>query len=293
MFERLFSERVGVLVQGITGRQGRQHSALMRVYGTNIVGGISSSSKEASVDGVPVYADCRQAVAATGAVASVIMVPAYTVLAAITEAIEAGIKLVVSVTEGMPVHDALVAARMARRHGVYWIGPSTPGLAIPGRIKLGFLPDVALAPGPVGLMTKSGTLSYEIGYRLVQKGVGQTLWAGVGGDSVKGVRFADLVPFYRDHEATRCLVVIGEIGGTEEEELAEALRAHAFTKPVCVLLAGASAPEGVTMGHAGAIIQGARGSVASKTAALEAAGAKVFSTMQHLVDSVVKTARRA
>ncbi|MFH1602931.1 MAG: succinate--CoA ligase subunit alpha, partial [Pseudomonadota bacterium] len=190
MLERLFSERIGVLVQGITGRAGRQHSALMRAYGTNIVGGVSGSSTESSVDGVPVFTDCRQAVAATGAEASVIMVPAFTVLAAIAEAIEAGIRLVVSVTEGMPVHDALVAARMAHRHGVIWIGPSTPGLAVPGRIKLGFLPDVALAPGPVGLMTKSGTLSYEIGYRLVQRGVGQTLWAGVGGDSVKGIRFA-------------------------------------------------------------------------------------------------------
>jgi succinyl-CoA synthetase alpha subunit len=293
MLERLLTERVAVLVQGITGRAGRQHAALMRAYGTNIVGGVSGASDRAEVNGLPVFPDCRAAVAATGAEASVIMVPPYAVLAAIIEAIEAGIRLIVSVTEGMPVHDALVAARMARRRGVIWFGPSTPGLAIPGRAKLGFLPDVALLPGPVGLMTKSGTLSYEIGYRLVQKGVGQTLWAGVGGDSVKGTRFADLVPFYRNHEPTRCLVVIGEIGGTEEEELAQALGSQRFDKPVCVLLAGASAPVGVTMGHAGAIIQGERGSVASKTAALEAAGAKVFSSVGHLVTHVVRTAGRS
>jgi succinyl-CoA synthetase alpha subunit len=159
-------------------------------------------------------------------------------------------------------------------------------MAIPGKAKLGFLPSVSLAPGSLGLMSKSGTLSYEVGYRLVERGLGQSLWVGVGGDIVKGTRFADLVPVFEADDATSAMVVIGEIGGSEEEELAEALIRHEARKPVYALIAGQAAREGVTMGHAGALVSGNTGTVATKTAALTRAGAQVFTRIQDLVDAV-------
>jgi succinyl-CoA synthetase alpha subunit len=278
------------LVQGITGRMGRSHTRLMRAYGTNIVAGTSSSPEPPrDVDGVPVFGDCRQAVAATGARVSVAMVPPLSVLGAIEEGIEAGIRLIVTIAEGVPVHDALRARRLARAAGATWIGASTPGLCIPEQAKLGFLPDVALRPGPLGVMSKSGTLSYEICYRLVQHGIGQSVWIGVGGDQVKGTRFADLLPFFASHPDTEALLVVGEIGGTEEEELGRALQASGYPKPVFALIAGSTAREGVTMGHAGALVHGASGSVASKRAALEQAGARVFASMADTVEAIVQT----
>ncbi len=278
-----------IIVQGITGRQGRFHAGLMRGYGSNIVGGTSPSGKTAEVDGMPVFLNCADAVAATGATATLTMVRGDGVLAAVTEALDAGIRLICSPTEGVSVHDALAAARLIREAGALWIGPSTPGMAVPGQAKLGFLPDVSLAPGPLGLMSKSGTLSYEIGYRLVGKGLGQSVWVGVGGDPVKGVRFGELVPFYKADAQTEGLVVIGEIGGTEEEDLAAALIEHDFGKPVFVLVAGATAPEGVTMGHAGALAHGAHGTFAAKKAALEKAGARVFAHIAELIDAAADT----
>ena len=219
------------------------------------------------------------------------MVPPLNVLAAVEDALAGGIELIVCVTEGVPAHDALKLVRQVRERGAVLIGPSTPGIAVPGRMKIGFLPDAALTPGPLGVMSKSGTLSYEICYRLAQRGVGQSLWIGVGGDAVKGTRFADLVPLFRSHAETEALLVIGEIGGTEEEELAEALMRERFSKPVFALLAGTTAPEGVTMGHAGALIHGTRGTAASKVAALGAAGVRVHATMRDIVEDVVQTLR--
>jgi succinyl-CoA synthetase alpha subunit len=174
-----------------------------------------------------------------------------------------------------------------KEHGASWIGPSTPGLAIPKRMKLGFIPDVSLVPGPLGVMSKSGTLSYETCFRLGSRGVGQSTWIGVGGDSVKGARFAELLPYFHHDADTRALLILGEIGGTEEEELAAAIERIGFAKPVFVLLAGASAPEGVTMGHAGALVQGGRGTVKSKTEALRGAGAAVFTRIEDLVNGVL------
>src|ERR1700756_5669855 len=168
---------------------GRTHAALMRRYGTNIVGGPSSRTDVSDVDGMPVFASCADAVVATRAVSSVAMAPPGETLAAVQEALAAGIKLVVTVAEGVPLHDAMHIGRLVRRAGAVWIGASTPGLALPGQCKLGFLPDVCLRPGPLAIMTKSGTLSYEVGYRLAQNGIGQSVWVGVGGDPVKGVRF--------------------------------------------------------------------------------------------------------
>ncbi len=286
MHERLLDPTIPVLVQGATGRAARKHIGLMRRYGTRIVAGISPAHAGADIDGVPLFADCRSAVQATGARASVIMVPPASVLPAVEDAVAAGIELIVSVAEGVPVHDALAMWRLTRAAGVTWVGSSTPGIAIPGRMKLGFLPDVTLLPGPLGVMSKSGTLSYEVCYRLARKGIGQSLWVGVGGDPVKGVRFADLVPLFQADPGTRAIVVVGEIGGTEEEELAAALERHRSNKPVFVLMAGSSAPEGVTMGHAGALIRGAHGTIASKTQALTASGARIFRTMNELVADV-------
>ena len=277
---------VKAIVQGMTGRSGRLHSQLMRAYGTRIVGGVSPAGSVDAVDGVPLFKTCAEAVAVTAASASVVMVPPLSVLAAIEEAVAAGIKLIVTIAEGMPVADSVRALEAVRAAGARWVGPSTPGLAIPGRLKLGFLPDVSLVPGPLGIMAKSGTLSYEVCHRLVGRNLGQSLWVGVGGDLVKGTRFADLLPFLLVDPDTKAIVVIGEIGGSEEEELAAAMRTHNCSKPVYALIAGRTAREGVTMGHAGAMILGNVGTIASKTQALSGAGAHVFTKIRDLVDAV-------
>jgi succinyl-CoA synthetase alpha subunit len=275
-----------VIVQGITGRAGQLHSRLMAQYGTRIVGGVSPDAKVRDVNGVPVFSSCAEAVGETGARASVLLVGAMQLLDAMRDAIASGIRFLVTPTEGAPVHDALKAWKLCRDTGTLWIGGSTPGMAVAGVAKLGFLPDDSLKPGPLGLMSKSGTLSYESGYRLSQKGIGTSVWVGVGGDPVKGTRFADLVPFYAADEQTRALLIVGEIGGTDEEEFARALTEQRFTKPVFALIAGASAPEGVTMGHAGALVHGSHGTYAAKRAALEAAGVRVFGALNEMVAGI-------
>ncbi len=272
-----------VIVQGITGRMGRTHAALMRAYGTNIVGGTSTRTDIKEAAGVPVFADCSAAVIETGAIASVAMAPPEDTLAAVQEALAAGIRLIVTVAEGVPLHDAIRIGRAVRRAGATWVGASTPGLAIPGEIKLGFLPDVCLRPGPMAIMTKSGTLSYEVGYRLAREGIGQSIWVGVGGDPVKGVRFADLLPMFFDDDRTQGIVLVGEVGGTEEEECADAYARLGAKKPLYALIAGREAKEGVSMGHAGALVHGESGTLDSKTKRLTAAGAQVFGSLEDLV----------
>jgi succinyl-CoA synthetase alpha subunit len=281
-----------VFVQGITGRAGRRHAQLMRRYGTNVVGGVSPKSSMREVDGVPVFADCASAVTQTGATACVTFVGAYDLLKAIEEAVAAGVRYIVTPTEGMPVHDALAAKRLVSQANVVWIGASTPGMAVAGEVKLGFLPDASLLPGGLGLMSKSGTLSYEAGFRLAQRGVGTSVWIGVGGDPVKGLRFADLVPFYAADEGTDAVLVIGEIGGHDEEEFAAALSAHAFAKPVFALIAGRTAPSGIAMGHAGALVHGAHGTFEAKKAALEQAGVTVFDSLNSMVQEIARRKRR-
>jgi len=284
----VFSPDVPVLIQGASGRMGTRHMALMEKYGTNIVGGIGGGREPGELNGVTLYRSCREAVEEASAYATVMLVPPLGVLAAVREAAEAGLKLIVSPAEGMPIHDALEALEICQDHDAIWVGPSTPGIAIPNRTKLGFIPDVSLLPGPLGVMSKSGTLSYEVCYRLSRCGVGQSVWIGVGGDMVKGLRFSDLVLFFQTHDETKAVLVIGEIGGTEEEELAQAIKETGFDKPVYVILAGASARAGVTMGHAGALMLGDRGTISSKRKALEQVGAMVFSTITELVDHVSK-----
>src|SRR5262245_6161953 len=275
-----------VIVQGITGRAGQLHSRLMQQYGTRIVGGVSPGARAREVNGVPVFATCAEAVEATGAQASVLLVGAMQLLDAMRDAVASGIRYLVTPTEGAPVHDALKAWKLCRDTGTLWIGGSTPGMAVPGIAKLGFLPDDALKPGSLGLMSKSGTLSYESGYRLAQAGIGTSVWVGVGGDPVKGVRFADLVPFYAADEQTKALLIVGEIGGTDEEEFAQALTAQSFAKPVFALIAGSTAPEGITMGHAGALVHGSHGTYAAKRAALEAAGVTVLGSLDDVVREI-------
>lgn len=291
MINPRIDRKTPVIIQGITGRAGRLHAKLMREYGTNIVAGVSPKSDKRDVDGVPLFPDCRSAVEATGATTCIAFVGAYDLLAAMRDAIQGGVRYLVTPTEGMPVHDALKAKRLVDERRAIWVGPSTPGMAIAGEAKLGFLPSDALVPGPVGLMSKSGTLSYESGYRLAQRGVGTSAWIGVGGDPVKGVRYADLVPFFAQDEQTEAVLLIGEIGGHEEEDFAAALTTHRFTKPVFALIAGRTAPSGVSMGHAGALVHGSHGTFDAKKAALEAAGARVFDTLDAMVEGVCRALR--
>ena len=275
-----------VIVQGATGRAGRRHTVLMRNYGTNIVAGVSPSADGGDIDGIPVFRTCAEAVAATGATASVVIVRPLEVLDAIGEALDAGLSLIVTVAEGVPVADCIEALARVRAAGARWIGASTPGIAIPGKLKMGFLPEVSLTPGPLGLMSKSGTLSYEIGYRLAGRGIGQSLWVGVGGDMVKGTRFADLIPVFEGDPATRAMLLIGEVGGTEEEDFAAAYIAQGAAKPVYAIVAGSTTREGLAMGHAGALVHGASGTIEAKTAALRDAGAHVFTRIRDIVEAI-------
>jgi succinyl-CoA synthetase alpha subunit len=275
-----------VIVQGVSGRAGALHSRLMKEYGTNIVGGVSQKSESRKINDIPVFPSCADAVQATGATTCVALVGALQLRGAMEEAVAAGIKYIVTPTEGMPVHDALRMQRLTREAGVIWVGPSTPGMAVPGMAKLGFLPDDSLKPGPLGLMSKSGTLSYEAGYRLTQRGIGQSVWIGVGGDPVKGLSYADLVPFFAADAQTGALLIIGEIGGHDEEEFAAALKAQHFQKPVFALIAGRTAPEGIAMGHAGALTYGSHGTYAAKRAALVDAGVQVFASLGEMVEGV-------
>src|SRR5262245_27379501 len=284
---------VATIVQGMTGRTGRRHAQLMHAYGTRIVGGVSPRTDSNEIDGVPVFKTCIGAVAATGAIASVAMVPPLAAFDATRDAGTAGLRLIVTIAEGMPVRDAVAALEIVRSAGARWVGPSTPGLAIPGKLKLGFLPDVSLHPGPLGIMAKSGTLSYEVCHRLVGRGLGQSLWVGVGGEPVKGTRFADILPFMLTDPNTHGIVVIGEIGGSEEEELAAAMLDIRCVKPVYALIAGRTVREGITMGHAGAMIQGSVGTIASKAESLASAGAHVFTRIGDLVDVVATGIGRA
>jgi succinyl-CoA synthetase alpha subunit len=271
-----------VLVQGITGRMGRAHARLMKQYGTSIVAGTGTRTE--AVENVPVFSACKDAIKASGATVSIAMVGPNDVLAAATEAIDAGIKAIVTIAEGMPVHDALRLKAYAKDRQVAWLGPSTPGIAVPNKAKVGFLPDIALHPGRFALLSKSGTLSYEVAYRLKKRGLGQSVWVGVGGDAVKGIRFSDLVAPLMDHAGTEAIILVGEIGGSEEEEFAQALVRVRRPQPVFALIAGREAKEGVSMGHAGAIIHGTVGTLDSKVKSLKGAGADVCKSIGELIE---------
>ncbi|MEW6547619.1 MAG: succinate--CoA ligase subunit alpha [Bacillota bacterium] len=264
-----------VLVQGITGNQGAFHTRQMLDYGTRVVAGTSPGRGGREVHGVPVYDTVEEAVAGHGANASVIFVPAPFARDAAFEALEAGIKLLVMITEHIPVHDAMQVMAFASFRGATVVGPNTFGIISPGRTKLGIMPGGIYTPGPVGIAARSGTLSYEVAAALSAAGLGQSTVVGMGGDRVVGLSFVDLLELFSRDDETRVVVLVGEIGGTAEEEAAEYIRT--MSKPVVAYLAGKSAPPGKRMGHAGAIIERGRGTFEGKVAALQQAGARVAS----------------
>lgn len=270
----LINKDTKVIVQGITGRDGSFHAAKMKEYGTQVVGGTSPGKGGQEVDGIPVFNTVKDAVAATGANTSIIFVPAPFAKDAMLEAIDGGIRLVVCITEGVPVMDAVEAQRYARIKGVQVIGPNCPGLISPGESMVGIMPANIFKKGHTGVISRSGTLTYEVVYDLVQGGLGISTAVGVGGDPVVGLYFEDLLQMFQDDPDTDSIAMIGEIGGDAEERAAQFIKAH-VTKPVAVFISGRQAPPGKQMGHAGAIISGGSGSAEGKIKALEAAGVPV------------------
>jgi succinyl-CoA synthetase alpha subunit len=271
----IFADReTRVLVQGITGREGAFHTRQMIEYGTQVVAGVTPGKGGESLDGVPVFDTVAEAVSATAADASVIFVPARFAADAMLESAAAGVPLVVTITEGVPVRDMTRVAAALERGGTRLIGPNGPGLISPGQAKLGIIPGSTVVPGPVGVVSRSGTLTYEVLFALTQRGIGQTTAVGIGGDPVQGTKFIDTLAAFEADPETELIVMIGEIGGTDEEQAARYIEDH-VSKPVVGFVAGRTAPPGKRMGHAGAIIAGGKGTAAEKIAALEAAGVAV------------------
>lgn len=279
----LIDNNTKVIVQGITGRDGSFHAAKMKEYGTQVVGGTSPGKGGQQVDGIPVFNTVKEAVAATGADTSIIFVPAPFAKDAMLEAIDGGVKLVVCITEGVPVLDAVEAQNYARVKGVKVIGPNCPGLISPGKSMVGIMPTGVFKQGHTGVISRSGTLTYEVVYDLVESGLGISTAVGVGGDPVVGLYFEDLLQMFQDDPETDSIAMIGEIGGDAEERAAEFIKAY-VTKPVAVFISGRQAPPGKQMGHAGAIISGGSGSAEGKIKALEAAGVPVADETRLLPD---------
>jgi succinyl-CoA synthetase alpha subunit len=274
--KELVNRETRLIVQGLTGGAARHHAGLMRAYGTEIVAGVRPGAGGQEVDGVPVFDRVAEAVAATGANASVLFVPAGAVRAAAVEALDAGLQLLVLVPEHVPLHDTLAVVERARTTGARVVGPNTPGLIRPAaRCKLGFLPEGYFVDGPVGVTSRSGTLTYEIVRRLTAAGLGQSTCVGVGGDPVVCTTFADMLRHFEQDPDTRAVVMVGEIGGSLEEDAARLLIDGEVTKPVVAFLAGRNAPPDKRMGHAGAIIAAGRGTIESKLAAFAEAGVRV------------------
>ena len=270
----LVSSDTKLLVQGITGREGSFHTTQMVEYGTNVVAGVTPGGAGKDVAGVPVFNTVAEAVAATGANTSIIYVPARFAPDAIYEAVDNGIGLVVCITEGIPVRDMVPVYSYVQAKGARLIGPNCPGLITPGQAKVGIMPGFIHQAGPVGLVSRSGTLTYEVVDALTRAGLGQSTAVGIGGDPIIGTSFVDVLRLFQDDPATEAIVMIGEIGGNDEETAAEFITAN-VTKPVVGFIAGQTAPPGKRMGHAGAIIAGGAGTAAAKMAALEAAGVRV------------------
>ncbi len=273
----LVDERTRVLVQGITGREGGFHARQCLNYGTKIVAGVTPGKGGSSFEGIPVFDTVGEAVRATGANTSLIFVPAAFAADAIMEAASEGVGLIVCITEGIPVRDMIAAKEAVKASGSRLIGPNCPGVIAPGRCKVGIMPGPIHLSGPVGVISRSGTLTYEVVDQLTRKGIGQSTCIGIGGDPIVGSTFVDLLRLFADDPETRGVVMIGEIGGTAEEEAASFIKGG-FPKPVVAFVAGQTAPPGRRMGHAGAIISGGQGTAAEKCKALEEAGVTVART---------------
>lgn len=270
----LVGEETRLLVQGITGREGRFHTAQMIAYGTKVVAGVTPGKGGQEVSGVPVYDSVRQAVAERGANASIVYVPAPQAPDALYEAADAGVPLLVCITEGIPVLDMVQVVHYLRQRGVRLIGPNCPGVITPGQAKVGIMPGHIHRPGPIGVVSRSGTLTYEVVWALTRHGFGQSTCVGIGGDPIIGTGFVEILALFQADPATEAIVLIGEIGGRDEEQAADYIRT-AMNKPVVALVAGRTAPPEKRMGHAGAIISGGEGTAATKIAALERAGVHV------------------
>jgi succinyl-CoA synthetase alpha subunit len=273
----LVDRETRLLVQGLTGSEGRFHGLRNRAYGTRVVAGVTPGKEGEDVEGIPVFGTVAGAVAATGADTSLVFVPARFAADAVYEAVDAGIGTVICITEHIPVHDTLRLRAYARGRGARLIGPNCPGCLSPGRANAGIIPAEVFAAGPVGLVSRSGTLTYQIGYELASVGVGNSTIVGIGGDPVVGTTFVDVLDLFEADPETELVVLVGEIGGDEEERAARHV-AERLSKQVVAYVAGFAAPPGKTMGHAGAIITGSAGTAQAKRAALEAAGIAVGTT---------------
>jgi succinyl-CoA synthetase alpha subunit len=274
-------------VQGVTGREGTFHTEQMIEYGTPVVAGVTPGRAGGAVAGVPVFDSMHQAVRETGANTSIIFVPPPFAGDAICEASDAGVQLVICITEGLPTNDAIKAVRFTGERGTRLIGPNCPGAMTPGEAKVGIMPADIFRPGDVGVVSRSGTLTYEVVNLLTQAGLGVSTCVGIGGDPVIGTTFTDVLELFRDDARTRALIVIGEIGGSDEEQAAD-LIGLGYPKPVVAFISGRSAPPGKRMGHAGAIISGNTGTPQSKVQAFERAGVYVGETLDDVVDHVGK-----
>lgn len=276
-----------VIVQGITGSAGLFHTKQMMEYGTKIVGGTSPGKGGTEVEGIPVFDTVAEAVAKTGANASVIYVPPAFAADAIMEAVDAGIPLIVTITEGIPVLDMVKVKRYMEGKKSLLIGPNCPGVITPGECKIGIMPGYIHKPGKVGIVSRSGTLTYEAVHQLTTRGIGQSTAVGIGGDPVKGMDFIDVLKLFNEDPDTEAVILIGEIGGTAEEAAAEWIKEN-MKKPVVGFIGGQTAPPGRRMGHAGAIISGGKGTAKDKMAALERAGVRMAKTPAVIGETLVE-----
>lgn len=283
----LVNSETRVLVQGITGSQGQLHTRGCKDYGTNIVSGVTPGKGGQDFEGVPIFNTVKQAVEATGANASMIFVPPPFAADAIIEAAAVKIPLIVAITEGVPVQDMVRAVSYVKRQGVRLIGPNCPGVITPGECKIGIMPGSIHQPGKIGVVSRSGTLTYEAVGQLSGVGLGQSTCIGIGGDPVNGTNFIDCLRMFQDDPGTEAIVMIGEIGGDAEEQAAAFVKEY-VTKPIVSFIAGQTAPPGRRMGHAGAIISGGKGTAAEKMAALQDAGIHVVPTPADIGEKMVE-----
>lgn len=283
----MIDENTRLIVQGITGREGTFHTEQMLAYGVKVVAGVTPGKGGQEVLGVPVFNTVKEAMEATDANASVLFVPAKFSKAGIVEAIEAGVPHIFTIAEHVPVHDMMYVYHLARQKGVTVVGPNSFGVISPGKTKAGFMAHRMFTPGPVGLMSRSATNCYETVLMLTQAGIGQSTCVGVGGDMIPGSTFMDVLPLFEEDPETKVVIMIGEIGGNEEELVAEYLKKNGMKKPVVALIAGKNAPKGRSMGHAGAIVSAdGTGSAENKEKVLKEAGVIIAETTTHIVGIV-------